>query len=86
MTNARISVDHRIMGGLPCVSGTRIPVSTILGLMAEGTVISEVLDYYPQLAAADILACLKFAAAAGPCALRSHSHLPKLLGKTEEFD
>lgn len=32
----RVAIDHRIMGGVPCVRGTRIPVATILGLLGEG--------------------------------------------------
>ena len=32
----RVVIDHRIMGGVPCVRGTRIPVATILGLLGEG--------------------------------------------------
>ncbi|MCB1245556.1 MAG: DUF433 domain-containing protein, partial [Verrucomicrobiae bacterium] len=35
MFDDRIIADHRIMGGAPCVRGTRIPVATIVGLMAE---------------------------------------------------
>ena len=64
MTTDRILIDHSIMGGVPCIRGTRIPVATILGLMAEGAPTAEVLDYYPQLLLADVLACLQFAAAA----------------------
>ena len=60
----RILVDHRIMGGVPCVRGTRIPVATVLGLLAQGASTAEVLDNYPQIATADIFACLEFAAAA----------------------
>ena len=44
MANDRILIDHHIMGGVPCVRGTRIPVATILGLMAAGVSTSEVLD------------------------------------------
>lgn len=59
----RISIDHRIMGGVPCIRGTRIPVATILGLMGEGESTPEVLSLYPQIVLKDILACLEFAAA-----------------------
>jgi uncharacterized protein (DUF433 family) len=62
MANDRILIDHQIMSGVPCVRGTRIPVATILGLMAEGVSIAEVLDYYPQLVPDDILACFEYAA------------------------
>jgi uncharacterized protein (DUF433 family) len=59
----RIAVDHRIMGGVPCVRGTRIPVSMIIGRLAEGAAREDVLDDYPQLSAEDIDAALRFAAA-----------------------
>ncbi len=59
----RILIDHHIMGGVPCIRGTRIPVATILGLLAQGASTAEVLGDYPQIATADIQACLEFAAA-----------------------
>jgi len=58
----RISVDHRIMGGVPCVAGTRIPVATVVGSVANGLAIDEVLAEYPQLTRDDIQACLAYAA------------------------
>ncbi len=45
------------MGGVPCVRGTRIPVATIAGLLAEGMTVQEVLQHYPQLTVQDVLAC-----------------------------
>ncbi|HRV68846.1 MAG TPA: DUF433 domain-containing protein [Marmoricola sp.] len=64
MFDDRIIADHRIMGGAPCVRGTRIPVATIVGLMAEGYTIGGVVDDYPQLTAEDVRAALQFAAVA----------------------
>jgi uncharacterized protein (DUF433 family) len=58
----RISVDHRVMGGVPCVTGTRIPVTTVVGSVANGLAIDEVLAEYPQLTREDIQACLAYAA------------------------
>ncbi len=52
------------MGGVPCVRGTRVPVTTIVALLGEGLGIDEVLMEYPQLTEADIRAALHFAAAA----------------------
>ena len=46
--NDRVLVDHLIMGGVPCIRGTRIPVATVLGLMSEGVSTAEILEYYPQ--------------------------------------
>lgn len=62
MSDDRIIADHRIMGGVPCIRGTRIPVATIIGLMAEGCTVDGVIDDYPQLAAEDVRAALQFAA------------------------
>ena len=64
MFDDRIIADHRIMGGVPCVRGTRIPVATIVGLMAEGYTVEGVVDDYPQLTAEDVRAALQFAAVA----------------------
>jgi uncharacterized protein (DUF433 family) len=37
----RISIDHQIMGGVPCVRGTRIPVATVVAMIAEGMTTTE---------------------------------------------
>lgn len=60
----RVVADHRIMGGVPCIAGTRIPVTTIVGLIAEGLSAEAVITEYPQLTLADVRAALEFAAAA----------------------
>jgi uncharacterized protein (DUF433 family) len=60
----RISVDHQIMGGVPCVRGTRIPVATVVGLIAHGYTSEDVLRDYPQLTEEDVRACLLYAARA----------------------
>lgn len=57
----RISVDHRIMGGVPCVKGTRIPVATVVGLLADELTTAEIIADYPQLTAEDIHECLVYA-------------------------
>jgi len=59
MAFERISVDHRIMGGVPCIRGTRIPVATVVGLLAD-----EILADYPQLEDPDLHEALRYAAAA----------------------
>ena len=64
MPDSRIVADHRIMGGVPCVRGTRIPVATIVGLVAQGRTAEEILADYPTLAADDVRAALEFAAMA----------------------
>lgn len=64
MAADRIVVDHRIMGGVPCIQGTRIPVSTIVGMVAQGLTPDEIIAEYPQLSGDDIRVSLEFAAAA----------------------
>ncbi len=58
----RITADPRVMTGLPCIRGMRIPASTILGLLAAGATENEVLADYPDLERDDIKACLAYAA------------------------
>ena len=57
--------DPEIMGGVPCVAGTRIPLSTILGLLWEGVTPAEILGYYPQLVIDDVHARTQFARQTG---------------------
>ncbi len=59
----RVVVDPAIMGGVPCIAGTRIPVVTILGFLGEDMPITELLAFYPQLTRDDVLASLRYAAA-----------------------
>jgi uncharacterized protein (DUF433 family) len=63
MAFVRISVDHRVMGGVPCIRGTRIPVAMIVRMVANGTSVATLLDQYPQLTEGDIREALRFAAA-----------------------
>ena len=58
MDLGRITVDHQIMGGVPCVAGTRIPVATVVGLVANGLSTEEIIAEYLQLTPADVQACL----------------------------
>lgn len=59
----RITVDPAQMGGVPCVRHLRIPVATVLRLLAGGLTEREILSEYPDLQAEDIRECLRFAAA-----------------------
>lgn len=52
------------MRGLPCIRGTRVTVSAVLGQLAAGQSIEEVVADYPYLERADVLAALEYAAAA----------------------
>ena len=58
----RISVDPNICFGKPCIRGTRIWVSLVLDLLANGTTIEEVLEEYPQLIKEDIHAAIAYGA------------------------
>lgn len=58
----RIAHDPAIMGGKACVRGTRVTVSTVLGLLAQGHSESAVLELYPYLSREDIRAALSYAA------------------------
>ncbi len=50
----RITVDPEQMGGVPCLRGLRIPVATVVGMVAEGMTRGEILDAYPDLTEEDI--------------------------------
>jgi len=52
------------MGGLPCIRGMRMPVATIVGLVANGQSVSEILDDFPDLEAEDVAEALRYAAEA----------------------
>ena len=60
----RIKVDPAIHHGDPCITGTRIPVSVIVGSVAEGDTCEEILSSYPQLRREDVQAALLYAAEA----------------------
>ena len=62
MTFTRITVNPNQMGGVPCIRGLRIPVATVVGLVAEGQVERQILDAYPDLTADDIREALHYAA------------------------
>jgi uncharacterized protein (DUF433 family) len=59
----RIVIDANICHGQACIRGTRIPVHQIIGMLANGDTIEEILIEYPSLQREDILACLNYAAA-----------------------
>ena len=52
------------MGGAPCVRGLRFPVATVVAMVADGMTTEEILAEHPDLEAADIAECLRFAALA----------------------
>ncbi|MBI3950318.1 MAG: DUF433 domain-containing protein [Acidobacteria bacterium] len=58
----RITFDPEIMGGRACIRGMRIPVSVIVGQIAHGAAVEEVLADYPDLEVADVQQALEYAA------------------------
>lgn len=56
----RISINPDVCFGKPCIRGHRIWVSLILDLLAAGTSIEEILDQYPGVTRADVLACIAY--------------------------
>ena len=61
---ARITVNPKQMGGVPCIRGLRIPVATVVGMLAEGMTEGEILQALPDLESADIREALQYAAEA----------------------
>ena len=64
MEYSRITVDPAQMGGVPCIRSLRIPVATVVGMVAEGMPEKEILEAYPDLLQADIREALRYAAEA----------------------
>jgi len=60
----RITVDAKQMGGVPCIRGLRIPVATVVAMVADGMAEAEILAVYPDLEREDIREALRYAAAA----------------------
>lgn len=58
---SRITVNPRVMVGKAVIKGTRLTVEYILGLLAHGATVAEVLEEYEGLAPEDIQACFLFA-------------------------
>jgi uncharacterized protein (DUF433 family) len=64
MTFTRITAKANQMGGVPCIRGLRIPVATVVGMIADGMTEAEILAAYPDLEPADIHEALRYAAEA----------------------
>ena len=60
----RITVDPAQMGGVPCIRGFRIPVTTVVSMVAQGMKPQEILDAYPDLEDEDVWESLRYAAEA----------------------
>lgn len=64
VTFPRITVNPQQMGGVPCIRGLRLPVATVVEMIADGMTRPEILEAYPDLESADIDEALRFAATA----------------------
>jgi uncharacterized protein (DUF433 family) len=62
MRFTRITVNPRQMGGVPCIRGLRIPVATVVGMVADGMTETEILSAYPDLEREDLAEALRYAA------------------------
>lgn len=58
----RISIDPEVMGGRPCIKGTRVTVATIVGLLASGASEERLLELYPYVTVEDVRQSLAYAA------------------------
>ncbi len=63
MSLDRVTVDPAQMGGVPCIRGLRVTVSMVLGQLAAGRTVDELLGDYPYLEREDVTAALEYAAA-----------------------
>ena len=64
MRFTRIAVQADKMGGMPCIRDLRIPVATVVGMVADGMTETEILEAYPDLEREDIREALRYAAEA----------------------
>ena len=58
----RITIDPEVMGGKPCIRGMRVTVGTIVGLIATGKTVENILAEYPYLEQDDVMEALSYAA------------------------
>ncbi len=64
MRFTRITVDRKQMSGVPCIRGLRIPVATVVSMVADGMSEAEILRAYPDLHSEDIREALRYPAEA----------------------
>lgn len=64
MAFTRITVDPVKMGGVPSIRGLRLPVATVVEMVADGMTEHEILEAYPDLEPEDLHEALRYAAAA----------------------
>jgi uncharacterized protein (DUF433 family) len=64
MTFERITTDPEVLGGVPCIRGLRVPVATVVGMVADGMTADEILADFPYLGPEDVTEALRYAAEA----------------------
>jgi uncharacterized protein (DUF433 family) len=64
MKFTRVTVNPKQMGGAPCIRGLRIPVATVVGMVADDMTEQEILKAFPDLEHEDIREALQYAAEA----------------------
>lgn len=64
MAFERITVDPEKMGGQPCLRGLRVPVATVVAMVADGLTVGEIVAELPNLEPDDVPAALRYAAEA----------------------
>jgi uncharacterized protein (DUF433 family) len=64
MAFERITVEADKMGGIPCIRGLRMPVATVVAMVADGMTVEEILADFPELEPEDVRAALLYAAEA----------------------
>ena len=61
MKFTRITINPKLMGGVPCIRGLRIPVATVVGMVADGMAEADILKSYPDLEREDVAEALRYA-------------------------
>ena len=62
LMDERIIINSKVCHGQQCMKGTRIPVRHLLGMLANGDAVEDLIAEYPSLTREDIFACLNYAA------------------------
>ncbi len=64
MAFERITTDADVLGGVPCIRGLRVPVATVVGMVADGMAVEEIVGDFPYLEPEDVREALRYAAEA----------------------
>ncbi len=64
MQFTRVTIDPDVMGGMPCIRGLRIPVATVVAMVADEMTSAEILAELPDLETDDVAEALRYAAEA----------------------